>query len=70
MILDLIDDLARSETAVMQRRFLAPCVPGVRLRVSVEGLVHEFVPNPRGYAGWGVFQPSMTSAVNMAGGIF
>lgn len=56
-VLDLIDQLARAEAELRTRRFLSPCVPGVRLRVRIDGLVHEFAPNPPRYAGWGLFQP-------------
>ena len=56
-VLDLIDQLARAEAELRTRRFLSPCVPGVRLRVRIDGLVHGFAPNPPRYAGWGLFQP-------------
>ncbi len=56
-VLDLIDRLARAEDELRSRRFLSPCVPGVRLRVRIDGLVHAFAPNPPRYAGWGLFQP-------------
>ncbi len=55
-VLDLIDRLAKREAEFAQRRFLAPCVPGAKLRVRIDGLVHEVRPNPAGFAGWGVFQ--------------
>lgn len=54
---DLLGRLARAETELAQSRFLAPCVPGVRLRLRVEGLVHSLRPNPPRFAGWGLFQP-------------
>jgi hypothetical protein len=36
-------------------RFLAPCVGGGRVRVSLDGLVQTFQVRPRGFEGWGVF---------------
>jgi hypothetical protein len=56
-ILHLLDRLASAEQKLAQTTFVAPCVPGVVLRLRVEGLVQSFVPNPPGFEGWGLFQP-------------
>ncbi|MCU0676886.1 MAG: hypothetical protein MUE69_29365 [Myxococcota bacterium] len=56
-LLDLLDRVAAAEHDLVQRRFVAPCVPGTTLRVRVDGLVHAFVPNPPGFEGWGLFAP-------------
>ncbi|GMU55497.1 MAG: hypothetical protein AMXMBFR33_46430 [Candidatus Xenobia bacterium] len=42
-------------------RFLAPCLPGGRVRTRVQGLVCEFEP-PAGFEGWGVFAPEGRAA--------
>ncbi|MBX3249277.1 MAG: hypothetical protein KF901_19025 [Myxococcales bacterium] len=54
---DLLDRLAAAEQQLAQRRFVAPCVPGVVLRVRVEGIVQAFAPTPADFEGWGLFQP-------------
>ncbi|HEX8073317.1 MAG TPA: hypothetical protein VF546_25455 [Pyrinomonadaceae bacterium] len=53
----LINELAAQEAALAAAQFLAPCAPGVRVRVRVSGLVYFFRTLPRGYEGWGVFRP-------------
>lgn len=42
-------------------RFLAPCLPGGRVRTRVQGLVCEFEP-PAGFEGWGAFAPERRTA--------
>ena len=39
-----------------REQFLAPCVGGGRVRVSVDGLVQTFRPRPRDFEGWGIFE--------------
>lgn len=53
----LINRLAAQEAALHTTHFLAPCAPGLRVRVRVAGLVYAFRPVPRRFAGWGIFQP-------------
>jgi hypothetical protein len=53
----LINELATQEAALAATQFLAPCAPGLRVRVRLSGLVYFFRTLPRGYEGWGVFQP-------------
>ncbi|HLL72198.1 MAG TPA: hypothetical protein VK363_12225 [Pyrinomonadaceae bacterium] len=53
----LIKTLAAQEEAVRGGRFLAPCVAGGRVRVSLDGLAYSFRPRPRRFEGWGVFEP-------------
>ncbi len=54
---ELIDKLAAAEDGLRHTRFIAPCAPGLRVRVRVSGLVYAFRPAPRRFAGWGIFQP-------------
>ncbi|PYS87840.1 MAG: hypothetical protein DMF64_22170 [Acidobacteria bacterium] len=53
----LINKLAAEEAALRETCFLAPCVPGLQVRVRVSGLVYSFRPVPAGFEGWGIFQP-------------
>jgi hypothetical protein len=53
----LINKLAAEEAALGETQFLAPCVPGLQVRVRVSGLVYSFRPAPTDFEGWGIFQP-------------
>jgi hypothetical protein len=53
----LVQRLAAREDSLRGERFLAPCVGGGQVRVSLDGLVCAFRPRPRGFEGWGIFQP-------------
>jgi hypothetical protein len=53
----LINQLAAAEEAFRGTTFLAPCLPGGRVRARVAGLVCTFVSQPRDFEGWGIFQP-------------
>jgi hypothetical protein len=53
----LINKLAAQEAALCSTRFLAPCVPGLQVRVRVSGLLYSFRPAPADFEGWGIFQP-------------
>src|SRR5262245_24710592 len=55
-ILDLIESVTRDEERRREAPFLAPCVPGGRLRVRVGRLVAELAPEPVDFEGWGVFR--------------
>jgi hypothetical protein len=52
----LLDQLAILESTTTSR-FLAPCVPNGRVQVKIAGLVYAFMPRPRDFCGWGIFQP-------------
>ncbi len=52
----LIARLGAQEAALMQATFLAPCLPGSRVRTRIQGLTREFEA-PRDFEGWGVFAP-------------
>jgi hypothetical protein len=53
----LLNQLAAAEEAFRGTTFLAPCLPGGRVRARVAGLVCTFVPKPRDFEGWGLFRP-------------
>lgn len=53
----LINKLAAGEAALGETQFLAPCVPGLQVRVRVSGLIYSFRPVPPDFEGWGIFQP-------------
>jgi hypothetical protein len=53
----LINRLAAREEALRGGQFLAPCVGGGQVRVSLDGLVQTFRPRPRNFEGWGIFKP-------------
>jgi hypothetical protein len=57
-IRQLINRLAAREEAFLRGgQFLAPCVGGGQVRVSLDGLVCSFRPRPRDFEGWGIFKP-------------
>jgi hypothetical protein len=53
----LLKRIAEEEQALQSRSFLAPCVPGGKVRARVAGMVQTFLPRPRRFEGWGIFQP-------------
>ncbi|MDQ1610899.1 MAG: hypothetical protein QOG00_830 [Pyrinomonadaceae bacterium] len=52
----LIETLAAREEAQRGMQFLAPCVGGGWVRVSLDGLVQRFRPEPHDFEGWGVLE--------------
>jgi hypothetical protein len=52
----LIKQLAAREEALRGEQFLAPYVGGGRVRVSLDGLVCSFRPQPHDFEGWGIFR--------------
>jgi len=52
----LIRELAAQEEASRREPFVAPCVPGSRLRTRVAGMVQTYRPEPRDFVGWGLFR--------------
>ena len=54
----LINKLAAEEAALHATRFLAPCLPGLRVCVRVSGLLYTFRPAPAdaNFEGWGIFR--------------
>lgn len=56
-LFSLLEQVALEEKSRLQEPFLAPCVKGSQVRMSVAGLFHSFQPKPRGFEGWGVFFP-------------
>lgn len=53
----LLDRLVEQENSLPTTQFIAPCVKGGRVRTRVAGMVYTFVPKPRKFEGWGIFQP-------------
>ena len=53
----LVRELAQQETELRGAVFVAPCVPGGKVRARVAGLVQTFRPLPADFEGWGIFQP-------------
>lgn len=54
----LLNQIADSESELCATQFLAPCVKGGRIRTRVTGMVCTFIPKPRRFEGWGIFQPT------------
>jgi hypothetical protein len=48
---------AREEAFRHGEQFLAPCIGGGRVRVSLDGLVQTFRTRPFDFTGWGIFKP-------------
>ncbi len=53
----LLNQVSASETQLRLTQFLAPCVKAGRVRTRVNHLVYTFLPQPKNFAGWGIFQP-------------
>jgi hypothetical protein len=56
-VLDILSRVAAEEASFRDTRFVAPCVPGGRVRARIAGLVRTFAPRPPEFGGWGVFTP-------------
>jgi hypothetical protein len=54
----LLQQIATQEEQFCSTRFLAPCVRGGRIRTRLVGMVYTFLPYPRQFEGWGIFQAS------------
>jgi hypothetical protein len=63
----LISQLAAREEALRGGQFLAPCVGGGQVRVSLDGLVCSFRPRPHDFEGWGIFRPVDDAAAEVLG---
>lgn len=61
-IFKLIGELAEVEERLQETQFVAPCVPGGKVRTRIDGLVRDFAPAPAVFEGWGVFSPEGKSA--------
>lgn len=64
-IRNLLNQIANAEAQLQAVQFLAPCVKGGRVRTKVAGLVYTFTPEPRDFAGWGIFQPENEQIANL-----
>jgi hypothetical protein len=58
---DLIQRLAAQEARAAEGLFLAPCVPGAKVRVRVAGMVRTYWPRPSDMEGWGLFRAADAS---------
>lgn len=57
-VCQLINRLAAREAAFRRGgQFLAPCIGGGQVRVSLDGLVCSFRLRPHDFEGWGIFKP-------------
>jgi len=54
----LLDRLAAAEDRFVRSEFLAPVVRDSKVHVRIAGIVCEMQIVPRGFNGWGVFQPN------------
>jgi hypothetical protein len=63
----LIRRLAAREESLRGEQFLAPCVGGGQVRVSLDGLVCAFRPRPRDFEGWGIFKPIDEATAEVTG---
>lgn len=55
-VLSLIKKAAADEKKVLSSPILAPVVPGTKVRVRINGLIHELEPNDRQFEGWAILQ--------------
>lgn len=56
-LLSLINQLGAQFDQLRTQHFLAPCVPGGKIKVRLSRLVYEFRPQPENFQGWGLFEP-------------
>jgi hypothetical protein len=54
----LLHSFASAEAQLQLTQFLAPTLKGGRVRTRVAGMVYTFMPQPRDFEGWGIFQPA------------
>ena len=52
----LMAELAQQEQALQTQTFLAPCLPGGKVRTRIAGMIYTFDPEPKDREGWGLFQ--------------
>lgn len=52
----LLQQMAHQEEEFSRTSFVAPAVPGTKVRVRLGGLVAEYAVSPDDFEGWGVFQ--------------
>jgi hypothetical protein len=53
----LLNELAAQENQLPSTQFVAPCIQNGKVRTRSCGIVYTFVPKPRNFEGWGIFQP-------------
>lgn len=56
-IKNLLNQIAAQEAKLSETQFIAPCVRGGKVRTRVAGMIYTFTPQPKKFAGWGIFQP-------------
>lgn len=57
-VMDLLEEVASASASLLKSsEFLAPCVPGGRVRAKIDGLLYTFTPHPADFVGWGLFKP-------------
>ncbi|HEX2915193.1 MAG TPA: hypothetical protein VH186_30790 [Chloroflexia bacterium] len=65
----LIERLNRESARLAQREFIAPALPGGRVRIRLDGLVYEFrLKEP--FYGWGRFRPANNREATLLGEAF
>lgn len=64
-IYNLLQKLAKAESQLEDTKFVAPCVQGGKVRTRVAGMIYTFMPQPRNFQGWGVFQPANAKVANL-----
>jgi hypothetical protein len=61
-IQNLIQRFAAQEEKAGRELFLAPCLPGSKVRVRIAGMIRTYRPRPADLEGWGLFRPADSSA--------
>lgn len=62
---ELLSRFAAAEEDFLTRQFLAPVVRGGEVQVRIAGIVCRLAVEPRGFQGWGVFQPRSHSTAEL-----
>lgn len=62
---NLIQRLAALEDKAGGEIFLAPCLPGSKVRVRIAGMIRTYSPRPADLEGWGLFRPADNSTADL-----
>ncbi|HEY9809774.1 MAG TPA: hypothetical protein V6D13_10650 [Halomicronema sp.] len=54
----LLNQISEQENQLLKTQFLAPYLPGGKLRTKVAGMIYTFTPQLHNFEGWGIFQPT------------
>ncbi|MBR8827070.1 MAG: hypothetical protein DSM107014_04035 [Gomphosphaeria aponina SAG 52.96 = DSM 107014] len=63
----LINQLTSFDKLLNETEFLAPCVAGGLIEISVDDIVYQLTPQPPDFTGWGIFKPLNAKVAELVG---